>query len=171
MSESLKQGILDSSLDAVITIDVRGVIEEFNPAAENIFGYAKSDVIGRKISEIIIPEQLRQYHEDGMESFRKTDEGAVLNNRIEVPAVNSSGREFPVELTVTKVDSGNKVLFTAFVRDISERKASEQELRYAMEEAEAADEAKSSFLAMMSHEIRTPLTECSACWECCRGRT
>ncbi len=147
-----------ASLDALITIDGEGLILEFGPAAERIFGYRRAEVLGRPIHEIVIPERLRQAHQDGMRRYHATGMGAVLNKRVEVPAQRRDGTEFAAELTVIPIQVGEAHLFTAFVRDISEQKATEAAKQQALEAAQEADAAKSRFLAHMSHELRTPLT-------------
>ncbi len=154
---SIMAAIAAASLDALITIDDAGCILEFGPAAEQLFGYTRAEVMGRSVSEIVIPPHLRQAHESGMEKFNRTGEGPVLNNRVEVPAIRRDGSEFPAELTVVPLTVAGKQLFTAFVRDISERKRHEAELEAARAVAERASEAKSRFLAHMSHELRSPL--------------
>ncbi len=149
--------IARSSLDALIAIDGDGNIIEFGPTAETLFGYARDEVMGVPVAEVIIPERLRQAHNDGMKHYHATGEGPVLNNRVEVVAVRRDGDEFEVELTVVPLELDDQKLFMAFVRDISERKRHEKELEEAREKAELASEAKSRFLSHMSHEIRSPL--------------
>ncbi len=95
-SEVRKASILDSALDCVITIDAGGVITEFNPAAELTFGYAKSEVIGREMSDLIVPPSLREAHRAGMKRFLATGEAHVLGRRIEITGMRADGSEFPV---------------------------------------------------------------------------
>ncbi len=156
-SDSILTAIAKSSLDALITIDSDSRILEFGPAAEELFGYRRDEVLGQSVADIVIPPRLRQAHHDGMSNYHKTGKGPVLNNRVEVPAIRRDGSEFEAELTVVPIKVGTRKLFTAFVRDISARKAQEAEMVRAREAAEAASAAKSRFLAHMSHELRSPL--------------
>lgn len=156
-SEALKSAILASSLDAMISIDRDSAIVEFNPAAERIFGHSLEDAIGRKIDDLIIPHHWRQAHHDGMARYLATGEGPVLNTRIELDALHADGRVFPVEAAIIATPLVDREVFTAYMRDISERRAYEIDLKSARDAAETASKAKSEFLSTISHEIRTPL--------------
>ncbi|MDB5337378.1 MAG: domain S-box [Planctomycetaceae bacterium] len=120
-SEARKAAILETALDCIITIDHQGKVIEFNPAAERVFGYAKHDIEGREIAEFIIPPRWREAHHRGMAHLLATGEGPVLNKRIEVFGLRADGTEFPVELTIAQILSDGPTVFTAYVRDISER--------------------------------------------------
>jgi PAS domain S-box-containing protein len=155
-SEARMRGILDASMDCIISIDADGCIIEFNPASERTFGYRRDEVIGRELAGLIVPPQLRGAHRRGLVRYLATGEGPLLGRRIEVSALRSDGAEFPVEISVTPILGAAK-LVTATVRDITERKRAQAELNCAKEAAETANRAKSEFLANMSHELRTPL--------------
>ncbi|MDB5387836.1 MAG: Multi-sensor hybrid histidine kinase [Planctomycetaceae bacterium] len=128
-SDSRTQFILETSLDCIITIDSQGKITEFNPAAEKTFGYSRKSVLGLAIVDLLIPSVFREPHLRGFDHFLKTGEGPILGQRVEVTALRQDGTEFPVELTVTAVHTRGKPEFTAFLRDISERKQAEMTLR------------------------------------------
>jgi two-component system cell cycle sensor histidine kinase/response regulator CckA len=124
-SEARARAIVDSALDAVVTIDSSGAIVEFNPAAEAIFGYRRDEVIGRSMSECLIPPSLRERH---THSFRRAAETGVVSilGRREFVGLRSDGSEFPIELAVSRVSADGPPVFTAFIRDLSERKRSEK---------------------------------------------
>lgn len=146
-----------SALDAIIIIDTSDRIVSFNPAAEEIFGYTAEEVIGQNMASFIVPERYRDAHGAGMTHYLSTGEGPVLGNRIEIEGLRKSGEEFDLELAVRNIDGPIGELFIGYARDITARKAAEKEIVVAKENAEVANQAKASFLAMMSHEIRTPL--------------
>lgn len=120
--------VIDGALDAIVTINDVGELVEFNPAAERIFGYQKEQVLGRSMSEMIIPPQLRKFHEDGHRRYLLTGEKNIFNQRIEITGMRADGSEFPVELTLTALKDENLSLVTGFIRDISVQKKAQQEI-------------------------------------------
>jgi signal transduction histidine kinase/DNA-binding response OmpR family regulator len=114
--------------------------------------------LGLSLTETIIPARFREAHALGFQRFHDTGEAPVINQRLELSALDRSGREFPIEITITSpMRSVGGYFFGAFLRDISDRRERDDQLRLAKESAEAATRAKSLFLANMSHELRTPL--------------
>jgi PAS domain S-box-containing protein len=127
-SERRTRAILDTALDAVIGMDAGGLITHWNPRAEAIFGWARSEAIGRRLSDTIIPPQSREAHQRGLQRFLATGEGPVLNRRIEVTALRRDGTEFPVELSISPLKTVDSYSFNAFIADISGRKQAERRL-------------------------------------------
>jgi PAS domain S-box-containing protein len=124
-SESRKTAILDSALDAIITIDHEGKVVEFNPAAERICGYARDTALGRELATLIIPPALREPHRAGVMHYNATGNGPLLGRRIELPAVRGDGTEFPAEVSITPIALEGPPMFTAYLRDITDRKREE----------------------------------------------
>jgi len=134
--------IIDSALDAIITIDSLSVITGWNPQAENIFGWSQTEAVGQSLTDLIIPSQHRAAHQHGVERFMATGEGSILNQNIEITALRRDGSEFPVELTIAAIKSDEGFNFSAFIRDVTARKqandnlrASEEKLRLSLEAA------------------------------------
>jgi PAS domain S-box-containing protein len=142
-SEARNRAILDSALDAVITMNHRGEVLEFNRAAERVFGYTRQDVLGREMAELIVPPSLRERHRRGLARYLETDAATVLDTRLEIVALHADGREFPVELTITRIELPGPATFTGYVRDITERRRAEKELKESRARiVEAADEER-----------------------------
>jgi PAS domain S-box-containing protein len=135
-NERRKAAILDTALDAIITIDHESKILEFNPAAEDMFGYSTEEVIGSEIDELIVPPSLRKRHRRGMKRYLEGGEGPILGQRIELTAMRADKSEFPVELAVVRIKSDGPPLFTAHVRDLTERRRWVEELEQAKQELE-----------------------------------
>jgi len=127
-SEARLKALLDSALDACVTMDEAGRITSWSGAAEAVFGWSMPEAIGRSLAATIIPPQYREGHARGLARFLETGEGPILRQRIEITALHRDGREFPVELTVTPIRLGARWLFGAFVRDLTEEKRAEQAL-------------------------------------------
>ncbi|HEY3391448.1 MAG TPA: PAS domain S-box protein, partial [Lacipirellulaceae bacterium] len=120
-SEARKAAILQTALDCIITMNHEGKVVEFNPAAESTFGYARDDVIGKELCDLIIPPSLREQYRAGLARYFTTGEGPVLNKRLEMTAIRADGSEFPIDLAVIRIPVPGPPLFTAHLRDISQR--------------------------------------------------
>jgi len=128
-SEERLRGLVQSANDAVIIMDAAGMIVDWNPRAVVMFGWRAEEAIGARLSELIIPPALREKHEQGRQRFLETRRARMFGRAVEVSAVHRDGREFPVELSLWPIDSGANLMFGAFVRDISARRAAEAALR------------------------------------------
>lgn len=156
-SEQRYQQIVEAALDGFVGADASGKITDWNEQAERIFGWTKSEAIGRNFAELIIPEDHHGAHSGNLEQLLVSEAGPDFNNRLEMSAIHRSGREFPAEVALSLIRKGDTRSFAAFIRDVTDRTRREEEREAAKLAAEAASRAKSEFLANMSHEIRTPL--------------
>lgn len=127
-SQERNRAIVDTALDGVITMDTVGLITDWNAQATRIFGWTREEALGRPLSETVIPPQARAAHERGLREFLATGNSPILNRRIEVIAYHRDGHEFPVELAVSPARVGDAYIFSAFIRDITERKRTERRL-------------------------------------------
>ncbi|MEY4941080.1 MAG: hypothetical protein RIQ93_2815, partial [Verrucomicrobiota bacterium] len=128
-SEARKSAVLESALDAIISVDQKGRVIDWNPAAEKIFGYSRELVLGRDILELIEPRSTAELQRRGLARFFQTGRGRLFGQRLEASAMRANGAEFPVELTITRMPGDEPLLFTIFIRDITDRKRTEEALR------------------------------------------
>jgi PAS domain S-box-containing protein len=147
-SEARKRSVVESALDCIIAADAEGRIIEFNPAAEHTFGYPREQVLGREVWEVIVPPHLREAHRRAFEAAAARSDGP-LARRLETTAMRSDGSQFPVEVALSSFRQDGRAMFSASIRDQSERLEAEI--------MRQESEAKSRFVAAMSHELRTPL--------------
>jgi PAS domain S-box-containing protein len=148
--------IMDSALDAIISINRTGHIIFWNPQAERIFGWTEEEAMNQKLSEMIIPARYRRRHEEGMMNYKRSGKGPILNTLMEMSAVNREGTEFPVELFIIPVEDRDEVFFCSFIRDISERKKTEialLESRKRLEQAQKIAHVGSWFVDLKSGKI------------------
>jgi PAS domain S-box-containing protein len=129
-SEEHMRRIFENALDAVVTIDGEGRVTEWNPQAETTFGWRRDEILGRTVAETIIPQIFREDHAEGIRHFLATGAGPLLNRRLdEFTAIHRDGHEFPIELSISPVKYGDTYSFSAFVRDITERRQTHERLK------------------------------------------
>lgn len=124
--EALNRIFLDSALDCIITMDASGRVREFNPAAERVFGFTRDEAIGKELAELIIPPRNRERHRQGLARYLKTGEGPLLGKLIEIEALRRDGAEIWVQLAISVIEVEGSPIFTAYLRDITERRHAEE---------------------------------------------
>ncbi len=160
------QATVETALDGVIVAGMDGRVIDFNKAAEQTFGYTAQEAIGARLEDLIVPPRHSAAHSAGMVRMATTGEKRVVDKgRIQITAVRKSGEEFPVELSIASSLGPDGTIFIAYLRDISRRLENEKAMLTARDEALAAGQAKTDFLAVMSHEMRTPLNGVMAALE------
>jgi PAS domain S-box-containing protein len=163
ITEERSHAIVAAALDCVITMDHEGRVVDFNPAAEATFGYARDEAVGRELATLIIPPDLRDAHRRALARFTETDEPTILGRRIELEGMRADGSTFPVELTITRIGRDRPPLFAGFIRDITERRRSRDELARLLERehearvaAEAAERATRRVAVALQRSLLPP---------------
>ena len=158
-SESHNNAIMESALDSIITINSHGIVTDVNPATEKTFGYKRSEMIGHDLAGLIIPPELREKHHAGLARLLTTGESTILNTRVETTAQNAEGEQFPVELAVTQIIGGEEPFFTAYLRDMTDKKnAAAQQTRMQSELEQARKmEALGQLTGGIAHDFNNIL--------------
>ncbi|MCW2243678.1 hybrid sensor histidine kinase/response regulator [Azospirillum canadense] len=154
--EARCRSIVDTAVDPIVVIDEAGTILSFNRAAVTTFGYTAEEAVGANV-RLLMPDEHRDAHDGYLARYRETGQKRVIGVGREVEGRRKDGSIFPLELSIAEWQAGRKRFFTGIMRDITARKAAEDALRRAKEDAERADLAKTKFLAAASHDLRQPL--------------
>ena len=152
-SEEWYAAIVAAALDCIITIDAQGLVVEFNPAAQRVFGFTFAEAQGREMAELIVPARYREAHRIGLARVLTSGEGRLLGKRVEIEGVRADGTEFPLELTITRLGTKGAPFFTAFIRDLSEHVAFEAALRASEASYRAIFDASNDTIFI--HDIET----------------
>ncbi len=149
--------ILDNAFDAIISIDTEGVIIDWNRRAETIFGWKIEEILGKKLTDTIIPKQFRSAHIQGMKRFLSTNKSRVLNQQLELTALHRKGREIPIEISIAPSRLDDQLIFTGIIRDITERKSALKQARLRAEEYKVLHEVAQAL--QNSESMETMLRE------------
>ncbi len=134
-AEAEREAVLGSSLDCIIVMDQEGIVREWNPAAVHTFGWTRKEAVGRALGNLIVPEELRHRHEEGLARAVATGESRIMGQRLRLPALRKDGSTFIAELTITKLERGGRTFFTGTLRDLTaiveaEEQKAAAEMRY-----------------------------------------
>jgi two-component system sensor histidine kinase/response regulator len=156
-SENILRSITDSAHDAIIMLDAEGLISYWNPAAERILGYTRSEAMGMNLLYLIAPSRFHETHFAAFPIFQQTGQGAAVGKTLDLEAIRKDGTEISIQFSLSAIQINHSWHAVGVLRDVTDQKKIEQALVKAKHEAEMANKFKSIFLANMSHEIRTPL--------------
>jgi PAS domain S-box-containing protein len=163
LSEFRFSGIVDIAADAIVSVDEDQVITLFNQGAERMFGYTAAEAIGKPL-DLLIPHDVRELHREHLREFAKSPIRARrMGERSEVRGLRKNGEEFPAEASISKLDVEGRRVYTAVMRDVSERRAAELERARLYAEAQQAIRARDDVLSIVSHDLRNPLSVIGMC--------
>lgn len=149
--------LFNNSFDAIVIINHQGLVKGWNSQAEVIFGWTEQDALNISFNELIVPKQYHQAHKTGMEHFLLTGEKRVIGKRIEVQAQRKNKEIFPIEISINEHKIKEEHYFTAFIRDISQRKESQAIIQNHLEALEAKNKDLQNFAYTASHDLQAPL--------------
>jgi PAS domain S-box-containing protein len=152
-SERMARGIIDTALDAFVQMDQSGIIIDWNPQAETVFGWSRDEAVGKRLSELIVPERNRSRHTEGLAHFLRSGETAILGKRLEIEALRRDGNEIKVELSVTALFRRGGTVFNGFIRDLTEKLAAEERHRQSQKM-----EAIGQLVGGIAHDFNNMLT-------------
>ena len=156
LTSDLARSVLDSVPDAMLIIDASGSIVFTNHQVAELFGYEASEIRGQSV-EILLPERFRQRHMTHRQNYAQNVRIRPMGIGLDLFALRKDGTEFPVEISLSPMPSKGGLLTVAAIRDVSDRRKIQEELKETREAAERANQAKSRFLATASHDLRQPL--------------
>ena len=152
-SEERNREIVENALDAIVSIDSEGIVTQFNPAAERIFGYQRNEAIGKNMAELIIPRKHRERHARGFKTFLETGKGKLSGRTFEIDALRSDGKEIRVEISLSPTRKPVEDVCTAFIKDITHRRSMEAQLRHAQKM-----EAVGQLTGGLAHDLNNALS-------------
>ena len=156
----MRDPVLDGAFDAIVTMSPDGTVVDLNTAAERMFDLSRDQAIGRELAALIIPEELRDDHRRALAAYRAGAESRVIGHRLELHALRGGTERFPVELSVSRIETAAGPMFTAWIRDLSERRAAEEALRLSELQLRQAQkmEAVGQLAGGVAHDFNNVLT-------------